>query len=724
MPAWPDLSDYHEALQNPQRSFADPALQQAAVEQDRFGMPRPATGANAVVYKATHRREVWAVRCFLRPITDHAERYAAISDHLARAKVPYATRFHYLRQGIRIKGEWFPLVKMEWVQGVLLDREVERLLERPRELANLRGRWRTLARDLEAARIAHGDLQHGNVLAQNGKLLLVDYDGMWVPSLSGRKATETGHRAYQHPRRGEAHFGPWLDRFSALVVYLSLAALEKDPGLWEDHYTGDNLLFVREDFVEVGRSPIWSRLAGLGPDLQRLAGVLAAAAGREPKDVPTLEDVVARPGKQKALKLDSTASPPPKKPRWASAPPSRPPVADAARDWNAIWARPGERLESRWRKFMVEEPVTVVKEVEVTALDPLRSALAVTIGLGAGAALAVAVSPALGLLAAGGGLAATRRFARRRKVKVKVQSRRKVQKQEHEEHTVVAPGLKSAVMAVALAPDARRLLAVSRLGECGAWDLPDGEWRPMGARLPPFQQAALARSLGRLALATERAALVFDLPGGNRTELPADPGAPFHAVALSPDGSTVALGQAGAQVRVIEVRSGRVAARLTGQGSRIGALAFSADGQYLMLGTEAGAAQMARLLPRLETVAEERSHRAAVTAVAVAGKGELFASADEGGTVAIYGRDGKRRATSTVGSRGVRSLCFAGDGPWALVAGCGDGTVKVIDPGKGTVVASHAAGSHPVTCLDWGRDRMALAAGDAAGRVTLLAVEG
>ncbi|HEY6105843.1 MAG TPA: hypothetical protein VIV59_07670, partial [Anaeromyxobacteraceae bacterium] len=86
MPAWPDLSDYHEALQNPQRSFADPALQQAAVEQDRFGMPRPATGANAVVYKATHRRDVWAVRCFLRPITDHAERYAAISDHLARAK--------------------------------------------------------------------------------------------------------------------------------------------------------------------------------------------------------------------------------------------------------------------------------------------------------------------------------------------------------------------------------------------------------------------------------------------------------------------------------------------------------------------------------------------------------------------------------------------------------------------------------------------------------------
>ena len=72
MATWPDLTDYHEALQFPQRSLGDPELQKAQIDKDRFGMPKPATGGNAVVYRATEGDDAWAVRCFLRPISDHA----------------------------------------------------------------------------------------------------------------------------------------------------------------------------------------------------------------------------------------------------------------------------------------------------------------------------------------------------------------------------------------------------------------------------------------------------------------------------------------------------------------------------------------------------------------------------------------------------------------------------------------------------------------------------
>ena len=72
MATWPDLTEYHGALQHPARSFADAGLKQAKIELDRFGMPKPATGGNAVVYKASESAETWAVRCFLRPISDHA----------------------------------------------------------------------------------------------------------------------------------------------------------------------------------------------------------------------------------------------------------------------------------------------------------------------------------------------------------------------------------------------------------------------------------------------------------------------------------------------------------------------------------------------------------------------------------------------------------------------------------------------------------------------------
>src|SRR5213593_2399119 len=52
MGAWPDLTEYHEAVQHPPRAFADPGLKAVTLELDRFGMPKPATGGNAVVYKA------------------------------------------------------------------------------------------------------------------------------------------------------------------------------------------------------------------------------------------------------------------------------------------------------------------------------------------------------------------------------------------------------------------------------------------------------------------------------------------------------------------------------------------------------------------------------------------------------------------------------------------------------------------------------------------------
>jgi hypothetical protein len=123
--------------------------------------------------------------------------------------------------------------------------------------------------------VAHGDLQHGNILVRSGSIQLVDYDGMWVPALRGRHATETGHRAYQHPERSGQDYGQEIDRFSALVIYLSLAALERDATLWERFHTGDNLIFVQKDFQQAGRSAIWQQLSRIGSrEIDRLTAAV------------------------------------------------------------------------------------------------------------------------------------------------------------------------------------------------------------------------------------------------------------------------------------------------------------------------------------------------------------------------------------------------------------------------------------------------------------------
>src|SRR2546430_17155528 len=125
---------------------------------------------------------------------------------------------------------------------------------------------------------------------------LVDYDGMWVPALSGRDATEIGHRAYQHPERSGQDYGQEIDRFSALVIYLSLAALERDATLWERFHTGDNLIFVREDFLQVGRSAIWQQLGRIGSrEIDQLAAALAAMVQQHPMKVGNLDSVLKTP---------------------------------------------------------------------------------------------------------------------------------------------------------------------------------------------------------------------------------------------------------------------------------------------------------------------------------------------------------------------------------------------------------------------------------------------
>src|SRR3989475_1037536 len=321
MRAWPDLTEYHEAVQHPPKAFADPGLKAVTLELDRFGMPKPATGGNAVVYKAKEPggflsfKKTWAIRCFLRPISDHAERYEAISKHLGKVRLPYDVNFQFLKQGIQIRSNWFPIVKMQWADGDLLHSHIEKHLRSPASLAALRAKWVTLVRHLEAAQVAHGDLQHGNILVRGGSFQLVDYDGMWVPALRGRNATEIGHRAYQHPERSEQDYGQEIDRFSALVIYLSLAALEQDASLWENFHTGDNLIFVREDFLQVGRSPVWQQLRRIGsPQIDQLAAAVAAMVQQQPMKVSNLDSIL-----RNLASFKSPASTPASKP----APPQR-----------------------------------------------------------------------------------------------------------------------------------------------------------------------------------------------------------------------------------------------------------------------------------------------------------------------------------------------------------------------------------------------------------------
>ncbi len=164
--------------------------------------------------------------------------------------------FDFLQQGIQAKGKWYQILKMEWVHGDTLNKFIEKNLKSPQEIQSLAQKFLQLVSELRQFNIAHGDLQHGNILVVNGCFRLVDYDGMYVPGLDGMTSNELGHRNYQHPSRTALDFGPYLDNFSAWSIYIALLALSVDPGLRRLVNAGDDHLLFRRNDIEAPDSSL------------------------------------------------------------------------------------------------------------------------------------------------------------------------------------------------------------------------------------------------------------------------------------------------------------------------------------------------------------------------------------------------------------------------------------------------------------------------------------
>jgi hypothetical protein len=282
MATWPNQSDYKDALQNPDIAFRDPDLKQSQAERSPMGVPRARSGAFASVYKMTGPRGPIALKLFNFPNEDRALRYKAVSDYLEKKlgakKPPCVVKFQYHLEGIRVGKGWYPTLTMTWVKGVSLGEWVRQTVEKKnpdvaamRKMSEL---WTRLVRGLQAARIAHGDLQHDNVMVVNDAPMLVDYDGMCVPALDPAEPAqkleqlEFGKPAYQHPARPAEKLGGALDNFSAWVVLIALRATAADPQLYVKYVLktdNENLLFTPEDMTAPEKSRLWPEL-GKSPD--------------------------------------------------------------------------------------------------------------------------------------------------------------------------------------------------------------------------------------------------------------------------------------------------------------------------------------------------------------------------------------------------------------------------------------------------------------------------
>ncbi|MFJ2783244.1 MULTISPECIES: hypothetical protein [unclassified Streptomyces] len=307
---FPTGANYVEVLQNPALCFEDPDLKHGSVQQSPVLGPKAISGNFASVFSVTAPGgQRYALKCFTRDSSTLETRYRAISTQLtglgsASLSQPWPVSFDYLARGVLVAGQWYPALKMAWAEGTNLISWIERNVRNTAAVLRTAERFTALIADMEKLGIGHGDLQHGNLLvAADGTLRLVDYDGMYVPALKGQGATENGHRNYQSPARTSADFGPGMDRFSSWIIHLALVAIATDPGIWDQLHDdeGEFLILKEDDFKEPQSSLAWSLLlTHPDPTLQALAAQTHGLLSTAPHAVPALSTAGAIPVQRQA----------------------------------------------------------------------------------------------------------------------------------------------------------------------------------------------------------------------------------------------------------------------------------------------------------------------------------------------------------------------------------------------------------------------------------------
>lgn len=214
----------------------------------------------------------------IRPILESSQE---VSKELSRIQSHYFVDYEFYNDAILINGKRYPLLIMDWCDGLPLKEYIRHNLDNPRALGKLADNFLMMFRYMHKNSISHGDLQHGNIMVdKEGKIRLLDYDSLYFPTsfFANKSEVVKGYESYQHPNRKKNHLmGPKVDYFSELIIYISILAIRESPSLWNEYNVSDNdtrLLFSEIDFKDLSSSPLFSRLSSFQSPLPQLLNVL------------------------------------------------------------------------------------------------------------------------------------------------------------------------------------------------------------------------------------------------------------------------------------------------------------------------------------------------------------------------------------------------------------------------------------------------------------------
>lgn len=239
----------------------------------KYGEPYRSSGAFAVVFKMKDEQtgKCYALKCFTEEQEGRAEAYRKIAEELEFVDSPYITSVKYLEKELFVdsncEDEEFPVLLMDWIEGETMETYIAANYTDTHAMAMLCYRFCKMATWLRSQSFAHGDIKPDNIMVRpDGTLTLVDYDGMFVPTMKGQKSPTIGTKDFSHPFRTIDDFDETIDDFALASIALLLKAISLDPSLLDQYGASDRLLFSAADYLDLSKSKTFAALQGLLAD--------------------------------------------------------------------------------------------------------------------------------------------------------------------------------------------------------------------------------------------------------------------------------------------------------------------------------------------------------------------------------------------------------------------------------------------------------------------------
>lgn len=295
---YPKITEYIQAITSEESNFT--SLKKLHPVLDEKGRPIFKRGNCSVVFKMqdSESKEYYALKCYI----DYAlkcyiakpngleDTYLVLEKELSNQS-KYIINFKYYSQELlvstRFGTSYFPVVLMDWIDGLTLDSYIKSTFEEYNNcpLINVEGimeslydKFRDMASWLLSQSFAHGSMNLNNIILKNNELYLIDYDNFYVSSMKGTRERDIWAEDYRHPIYKKHDSDAHVDDFSIIIILLSLKALSINPKLFNNYGKRNGNLFTVSDLADISQSKIVHEMCKLLYDVefQKLFGIFHA----------------------------------------------------------------------------------------------------------------------------------------------------------------------------------------------------------------------------------------------------------------------------------------------------------------------------------------------------------------------------------------------------------------------------------------------------------------